>query len=140
MKPIGDKFKEVWTRMNISSLSEYSSDRVKYSALPSDHNLTGRNEVIGHIASKFKIFKDFQGTSTVVKSDELPSEFTLTLNFESLQPVTIYAVHQKNIFVVVCLEPRIVIFKVRFQVRCKSNKISNIKIFQNKIIECRKTA
>lgn len=140
MNTIADKFKDAWAQMDISTLSECISDKVNFSALPSRNSLTGSVEVINHIASKFQIFKEYHALSTLEKCNTLTSEFIIKLTYEDLYPVTTYAVRNDGIYMVACLEPRIIIMNIKVKVRCKSNKISNIKIFQNIFIECRKTA
>lgn len=140
MNSVTDKFKESWVNMDISTLSECISEKVKFSAFPSHNSLTGSAEVINHIAFKFQIFKEYHALSTLERCNTLTSEFIVKLKYEDLYPVTTYAVRNDGIYMVACLEPRIIIMNIRIQLRCKSNKISNIKIFQNMFIECRKTA
>jgi hypothetical protein len=140
MNSVEEKFQEAWSKMDISSLSECISDQVTYSAVPSGNNLTGRNEVISLLTSKFSLFQEYQAITTLEKPIDPHSEFAISLRYEGFKPVTTYMVNYEGVFMVTCLEPGIVTMEITIQVKCKSNKISNIKLFQKRIFECRKTA
>jgi hypothetical protein len=137
---VAEKFQEAWSKMDISSLSECISDKVTYSAIPSGNNLTGKTEVISLLASKFRLFKEYQAITTLEKPIGPHSEFAISLRYEGFKPVTTYMVNYEGVFMVICLEPGLVTMEITIQVKCKSNKISDIKLFQKRIIECRKTA
>jgi len=137
---VAEKFQEAWSKMDISSLSECISDKVTYSATPSGNKLIGRQEVISLIASKFRLFEEYKAVTTLEKPIGPHPEFEISLRYEGFKTVTTYMVNYEGVFLVTCLEPGIVTMEIIIQVKCKSNKISDIKIFQKRNIECRKTA
>ncbi|MGV8964282.1 MAG: hypothetical protein ACOH2V_13010 [Candidatus Saccharimonadaceae bacterium] len=134
MNIVAEKFKDAWVQLDVSTLSECISGKVRYFALPSTYNLIGRDKVLTHLSSKFKFFRDFQAISTVEQCTVSRSEFVVTLKYVDLYPVTSYAVKNENIFMVICLEPKFVTMKIRVQTRLNHDKISNIKIFQIKLL------
>ena len=140
MVSVALKFQEAWSQMNISSLSECISEKITYSAVPSGNKSTCKNEVISLIASRFKLFREYQAITTIEKSIDTHLEFAISLRYDKFKPVTTYMVNQEGVFIVSCLEPGIVTMKITIQLKCKSNKINEIKIFQKRIFECRKTA
>ena len=134
------KFQDAFARMDISSLADCISERVTYSALPSKNMFSGNMDVISFLECKFNIFRDLQAIPRLEKLINGRSEFAISLRYETLRPITSYAVNKYGIFMVVTLEPRNICMGLSIQAKCKGNKISKIIIFQKEIVKCRKTA
>jgi len=140
MMNVALKFQEAWSQMDISSLSECISEKITYSAVPSGNKLMSKNEIVCLIASRFVLFHEYQAITTLEENMDSHLEFAISLRYNECIPITNYMVNHKGIFIVSCLEVGIVTMKITIQLKCKSNKINEIKIFQKSFFECRKTA
>jgi hypothetical protein len=137
---VAEKFQEAWSVLDISSMAECVSDKVTYFSLPSENSLSGKNPIISYLASKFKYLLENNAFAKIDKPVSSRSEFSVTLNYETLIPITSYAVNNDGIFMVVTLEPGKVSLELSIKLSVKGNKISKIKILEKKFSKCRKTA
>jgi hypothetical protein len=137
---VAEKFQEAWSVLDISSMAECVSDKVTYFALPSENSLSGKKPIISFLTSKFKYLQENHACAKIDKPVGSRSEFAVTLNYETLIPVTSYAVNNDGVFMVVTLEPGNVSLELSIKLRVKGNKINNIKISEKKFTKCRKTA
>jgi len=128
------KFQNAWLSLDAESINACVSDDVNYAASPSGNSFSGRTKLSEHFSGIFKYLMESNARTQLVSST--PNMLLYKYRFESLWPVTQYMVNSDGIFLVPCLENRIITLDLKVKYAVKNNQISKIKIIEKKNIEC----
>ncbi|MFH1121916.1 MAG: hypothetical protein V1775_19010 [Bacteroidota bacterium] len=125
--------------MDINNMSSFMADNLRFSSIATFSNFKNKQEFLGHAARVFNNLKANQAL-TIPGSLNAKMGFGLTYKYESLVPVSHYMISSTGFGIVSCLEYRIIRLETIVKLKFREQLISEIKIFQKKNIECRKTA
>lgn len=133
------QFREAWLRMDTSVMSGFMSETMRFSSIATFSCFRSKQEFLEHAARVFDGLKANRAL-TIPGTQSNKTSFGLTYQYESLVPISHYMITSHGLGLVSCLECRIVSLDTIIKLRFKEQLISEIKIFQKKNIECRKTA